>query len=153
VFRQPAKTPIAEHARMQKVLIDRSQFILEDDVQMLDDSCVAFHVYSGCGKQANYRRQRPQNHDRCRGEAGKSDQLTGSVKSRCRARQGRRFLNDLLGAFGAAATTAGNAEGIAKIVHRHRAVRYGVANLVFCYAIAETDVQVRFPGECLPNQT
>ena len=40
---QLADAPVLEHARVQEVLVDRCQFVLEAKVQELDDFGVAFH--------------------------------------------------------------------------------------------------------------
>ena len=37
------QTPVLEHARMQEVLIDGGQFVLQYSVQIFDDFRVAFH--------------------------------------------------------------------------------------------------------------
>ena len=37
------ETPILEHARMQEVLVNRRQLILENDIQLFDDLLVALH--------------------------------------------------------------------------------------------------------------
>ena len=41
---QLLETPILEHARMQKILVDRRQLIFKDNVEMLYDVFIAFHA-------------------------------------------------------------------------------------------------------------
>ncbi len=48
VVGQLVDAPVLQHARMQKILVDRGQFVLQDRVQMLDDFGVAFHSEYPC---------------------------------------------------------------------------------------------------------
>ena len=41
LLRELAQPPIAEHARMQEVLVDRGEFILENDIEEADDFCIS----------------------------------------------------------------------------------------------------------------
>src|SRR5690348_15673026 len=53
VLLQRLQTPVAEHARMQEVLIDGGQFVLEDDVEMTNDAGIAFHCLTPCGSSSD----------------------------------------------------------------------------------------------------
>jgi len=43
VILESMKSPVSEHPRMQEVLVDRGQLILQHGVQMLQDRGVALH--------------------------------------------------------------------------------------------------------------
>jgi hypothetical protein len=43
VFAELSHTPMAQHPRMQKILIDCGEFVLQYSIQMLQDCCVAAH--------------------------------------------------------------------------------------------------------------
>src|SRR5206468_2734443 len=49
--------PMAQHPRMQKILIDRGQLVLEHRIQMLDDGLVAPHCRppQGSGRSLNWK--------------------------------------------------------------------------------------------------
>jgi len=43
VFAEFLETPVLQHLCMQKILVDRDQFVVKRFVQMFDDFAVAFH--------------------------------------------------------------------------------------------------------------
>jgi len=53
------QTPILQHARMQEILVDRRQFIGENDIQMTDYFGIALHFSSPCKRCESAPRPHP----------------------------------------------------------------------------------------------